>query len=521
MNKPIAGVAAANATTGRRSLNLIFAGLFVVAALGEAALWAAGFYSVSLDDSTRVLLSDHLTLETMVLPFIWPPLYKIIIGLALYVHHDLFVTPRVVAMIAGLGQLGALVYLSNALFRDKVTNLITAALGAFFYQRLFMSVSPMSETFYNGLLPLAFAQFAVWLRDERVRDITLASTYLALASALRYEAWFIMLAYGPYLLYLCFIARRLSIRELVINASIIGAFPVFWLIDATLTYGSPAALLVTRWQATANGATLVKFILASHVYNLAHDIMISPLLFGVYALFQRARRDMVFRQWTIAVGVSLLAITAVTLATMSIDTGFTWRLAGAFSVMLIPFCARFIVDQVAKVRGEWRTVALVAMTSAFMFLFAVKSVRLLNTYLETPMFHRDDLDAGRRLGALLAASDKNALVEERDDYHFLNVFVASNVPERLVGTAGDDPNQVALYVGAPDHFRVHDPEMYALYVAQKFDLDHGGDAALLAKNRIGYLVVRAPEAIAGLNSNPRMHKLETFGMWTLYAYDGA
>lgn len=56
-------------------------------------------------------MSADLTLARAVEPLIWPPFYKIFVGAALKIYDDLFLTPRILTQIAGLLNLGALVFL--------------------------------------------------------------------------------------------------------------------------------------------------------------------------------------------------------------------------------------------------------------------------------------------------------------------------------------------------------------------------------------------------------------------------
>ena len=74
-------------------------GLALVVQLG---LYRLGFYRVTADESARSLLALRLSWHNVLDPWVWPPFYKIFVGLFLKVHSDVFIVPRILVGIAGL-----------------------------------------------------------------------------------------------------------------------------------------------------------------------------------------------------------------------------------------------------------------------------------------------------------------------------------------------------------------------------------------------------------------------------------
>jgi hypothetical protein len=90
-------------------------GLALVVQLG---LYKLGFYRVTADESARSLMALRLSWHNALDPWIWPPFYKIFVGLFLKLHDDVFIVPRVLVGIAGLVLLLAMLRLAGALFAD-------------------------------------------------------------------------------------------------------------------------------------------------------------------------------------------------------------------------------------------------------------------------------------------------------------------------------------------------------------------------------------------------------------------
>jgi len=101
-------------------------GLALVVQLG---LYKLGFYRVTADESSRSLLALRLSWHNALDPWVWPPFYKIFVGLFLKLHGDVFIVPRILVGITGLALLLILLQLADALFSDRKVSLITTLLA--------------------------------------------------------------------------------------------------------------------------------------------------------------------------------------------------------------------------------------------------------------------------------------------------------------------------------------------------------------------------------------------------------
>ena len=96
-------------------------------------------------------------------------------------------------------------------------------------------------------------------------------------------------------------------------------------------------------------------------------------------------------------------------------------------------------------------------------------------------------------------------------------MTGSTVPERFVLTAAADPLEVANYLPLrAAYYRENDAAIIDKYLADHFDLEHGGCAAAFAKSDIKLVLARTPRFVRGLDSSPLVERLRSFGSWVLY-----
>ncbi len=491
---------------------------FVIAILIAAALIVqigvalTGFFSVSADESARSLLSDNLTLQTAVDPFIWPPLPKIVFGLGLHIYDNLFLTPRIIAQVFGLAMLGALAHLADQLFRRRAVTIVTVGLSVFLSHRVIFAVAPMSEVFYNPLMVMAFASFVQVCQSYRRKNILLTGLFLALAAMARYEAWFISVAFGLFLMWHCFYYRTISFYTLFLTGVVVSAFPLFWLVDALLSDGGLGALFVTIEQAEAKGATWITMLRNSHIAAFLIDWLRTPMVLAMIPLATMLVNRHSLRIWIIAVIVSLALVTIVTFVAGSVAYAAPWRLGGVWTLIMLPFFSYWIVSLSDKAIAPIRGLVLACATLIGMITVALPTADLVLSNKYRPSFSRADLDVGRFAGNWLVDHSGSVLVEA-ESYAFLNVLVASNEPERMVLNTGDDVQLVSMYIGRADYWRDTDPVIYDTYVAPKYRLAIGGDAKRLEARNIGLILVQSRDYTEAIIARGVYVEIARFGKW--------
>lgn len=517
-----------NGTAGRATI-LWISGAAVLAVLLQASLFSTGLYRLTADESARSLLAAQLRWDNAITPFIWPPFYKVAVGLLLQVHHDLFLTPRVVVSVCGVLTLLALTRLAHVLFRHETVTVLTALLAAFAPQRLILSVVPLSDIFFSLFVASAAGLLLQWLRTERLRHLLLGSLCLMLAETVRYEASFIAALLGLALLDRWLRQKTLPFAALVAASILLFAFPVLWSLHSYMTYGSTEMLAVTqtqfiaafgpdRWRAT--NSTLVW-------PYLALDLVWDPVtLLGLGLAVGLTRQDAVLRLWLLVFGGAAVLISVVMAMTFSIPMAAPFRISGAWSLLLLPFAALLIVRTASILTARWptslaRTLALPALLAAGLLGPLARDAKLTRQGLYDWTTHtlRQEREAARAAIAALGTPPRGrVLVEATTNLDYLDIMAMSGRPELFVlDSLAPDPVEAGLYVPSSPAVRSPtDPDLAARFLTDRFDLMNGGSAPMLARHAIRAVLVRSARTRAVLSAAPSYEMLAAFPNWTLF-----
>lgn len=492
--------------------------LVVAAALAlQWALFGFGFYRVAADESARSLIAQHLSWGNALEPYIWPPFYKLFVGVALKVWDDVFLVPRILSSLAGLLSILALARLAHLLFGDRRATLLTAVLAVAFPHRLVFSVAPMSDI-YGYLFLLAAAGCALaWLRRGSTAELMLACACLFGAETVRFEAGFFALALFLLVLHRWLLRRELGFLPVAAAAAILFGFPLFWIADSLFWYGSLDNLAITGKQYTANfGTSRVQAMYLSPLgRNLALDIVWNPLMLaGLAMLASTVQRDTAARAWALAFGAPLLLITAAMVATLSLPMAAPWRTTGTWALLLLPFEAAAILRAVGWFADRRaRGLAAAALLAAALLPPAVRSGVYVREGMTDPQTHgpraerEAGLDAVRRLDR---AGGGTVLVDSFRNLDFLDVLAGSGEPDRFVLSHGSDPLAVA-----------NDLPLGGVLPPDRFDLANGAVRAATAPEDVRVLLVRTPRFVAALDAAPgRWQRVGEFGAWVEYRRAG-
>lgn len=493
--------------------------LIVVAALiFQFSLYGLGFYHVSADESARAIIAHRLTSANALEPLIWPPFYKIFVGLGLKVYGDIFILPRVLVSIAGVMTLVALVHLADLLFKDRWVNVGAAALAVFAHHRLVLSVAPMSDIFYFMFIIASSAFVLKWLEDGRRSSLLLASLCLFFAATDRYEASFFIAGLMLFLAYRLIITHDLDVVTVFMASAILMFFPLFWVVDSFIWYGSLQNIgHASEMTIAVFGPDRLRAVQAAALTRFAHDLAWNPLLLaGLAALIWRARHDGAARLWTLIYFAPLVVLSIVMVATMSFPMAAPWRISGVWTLLLTPFTSFALMRVVSCFwDGRRQRYAFAAALLVASAPFAVRSGQIMVPWVSS---NRASREAGLYLKQQLARLDHGkVLIDSVDNYAFLDVLVGSNAPEAFVLNAGDDPVEVADHAPMAGAYRRDNITlMIDLYQSDRFALDRGGSALNFTTNDIRFVLARNPRYIDGLDVSPLVERVRRFGDWALY-----
>ena len=488
-------------------------GLVFAAALGlQLGLFGIGFHRVAYDESARALMALDLSWANALEPFIWPPFYKLFVGAFLKLWGDVFLVPRLLAGLVGLLCILALVRLSDLLFQDRRVNLLTAALAVAFPHRLVFSVVPLSDIYAYVFLIAAAGCVLAWLRRGSVPQLLLGCACVFGAETVRFEAGSFALALLVLVLHRWLVRRELGFGAATAAATILFAFPAFWVLNSYLWYGSLENLGIVGQHYAANFGTsrLRALYLSPLGRNLALDLLWNPLMLGGLAVLAwTAARDDAVRAWALAFGVPLLLSTAVMVLTLSITMAAPWRTIGIWALLLLPFEALAIVRVADRLgHGRARGVAVAVLLAAALLPPAARSA----VYARDGMLDnrtggwREERAAGLHTVRELARSGSGkALLDSAANLDFLDVLAGSGDPKRFVLSHGTDPQVVA------NAFPLGGPAL-----EDRFGLARGGSAEALAAEDVRLLLVREPRFMAALDAAGRWERARAFGPWVLY-----
>jgi hypothetical protein len=506
-----------------RAYNLIVVSVLGLALGVQLGLYSLGLYRVTADESARSLLALRLSWRNALEPWVWPPFYKVFVGLFLKVHRDVFVVPRVLVGIAGIMLLLAMFQLAAALFADRKISLITMLLAVPIPDRLIFSITPMSEIFFYLLLIGASIFILRWLQSGRRADLFIGSVCLMLASTVRYEACFFAVTLLFYLTGRWLRGHSIRIGLLLGVYMILLSFPLFWIADCYWWYGSFRNLAVTSWQFLAtDGYDYHTAFIRSPVGSFIKNLLWTPMLpLGAAAICWLALKDRVICAWAAIFFAPLPLITAVMIASMSIPSSVPWRTSGTWVLLLLPFTALALARTSELFRqGRSRTVVLAGLLLLALVPPAIHTAQIARRGMLDDGLQdwRREREAGLFIKNELARFDHGrVLIDSTDNLDYLDVMAGSTVPERFVLTSGADPLGVANHMPLrAKYYRDANAEMIQKYFADHFNLDRGGSIEALARNNIKLVLVRTPRFVEGLEGSALLERLRDFGGWVLY-----
>lgn len=488
----------------------------------QLGLYYLGLYRVSADESARSLLALRLSWANALDPWVWPPFYKIVVGLFLKLDNDVFIAPRILVGAAGLLVIPALMGLSNTMFADHKVGLIAGLLAVPIPDRLILSVTPLSDIYFFLLLIVASLFILRWLQTGLQRDLIIGCVCLALASADRYEGCFFAVILLGYVTGRWYWGSGVSLRQLIAVGAILSIFPTFWIADNYLWYGSFSNLADTREQFIAQKPSYYISLAHSSAGSLIYMLARFPMLvLGIAAFWVLVAKDKMIYNWAAIFFLPLFLITTVMLATMSVPMTLPWRTSGVWVFLLLPFTALALVRISEWLwEGRARNWGLAGLTLFTLVPPTIHTARVASASMQDYVTHgwRREREAGLFIRNQLARSeDGKVLIDSTDNYEYLDVMTGSTVPQRFVLTSAADPLEVANSMPLrAKYYRDGDEAMIQKYFADKFALDKGGSVDEIERNDIKLILVRAPDFVQALDGSSTVERLRGFGPWVLY-----
>ncbi len=526
------------AVPGRLPRPMLWAAL-ALALASHLGLLAAGFERLSSDDAGRVLMALSLTAENALEPWIWPPLHRLVLGLALKLHEDAVWVPRLLSITAALGLMAAILRLVARISGGDARVVLAAALLALVTPyRLLLGTVPMADILMLLLLVAGAERVLAWLQEEgaRARALLVGCALVGLATAVRYEAWFVAATLGGTLAWRWWRGQGVPFGALAAAGALLSWFPLFWIADSWIWYGSLDNLAITPEQfkaITGDDAGRLALLLNPLGKPLWQELAWNPATWlGAAMLARLARRDAALRGFAAGFMAALPLMGVTMLATSAVSLAATWRLVGAWSLLLLPFGALALVRSAewaaARLRAPGMAVpgatatTLAALLLPAVALPAARDLRLARAemYNWATGTWRHDAEAGRAAVAELERlGGGRVVVDSLGNLDFLDVMVGSGAPRLFVTSADAPAPAVGLYGPMARHFReTGDTARLEAYLADRFGLAAGGDPAALAARGIRLALVRDAGMRAALGASPEAELVGVWPDWALYRF---
>lgn len=477
-----------------------FAFIFGLAALTAIAIllhlfwFKQGFYSIGWDESGRTLDAFNWITQKSLLNLAtwWLPFYRVVVGTGLIIYPDLFLTPRIICFFFGVFSLWAVCWFAFECFHDKRVVLVTAVIGTFFSVRIVLSLAPLSSIMFILFIITGMASFSRWIFSGNDRDLLLCGVLIAISGTIRYEGWVFSGSIFA-LVFLLKLAGKANIgwNQMGLFFAIIFSPPVLFLFSYILKTNNPLFFIKDgATQYTALSEVFNKNPLVQFFYINTISLNILGILSAVYFFKQNSRLRIVM----IAPLFALLAISGVLFINRTAQSGPTWRMAGVWSMLLLPFTAYLILSPKRFLKNQ-KLGNLLTLGSLLLILFSFTyhTYKIKEDSLQ--FFPESEKLLGYYLNDMLNDDPGVKIVIESYHFYYLNILVSSQHPKSFVLNS------------TPNHPELMNDLVYPIYPV---------DRESLGERNIKYLVFKAELFTEWLDKNPDVEKLNAFGSWSVY-----
>jgi len=379
--------------------------------------WTPGWTALTWDDFTRAALAQQWAAEPFFTPdLVWLPLPFWINGLVFKVVGTGFRSDPL-ALIAVVNTtaivLTALLvgWAACRVFRSIAGGLLAYTAILYSPWGFFTSLSGLAEPLYYLAIAGVVACFVWWKDTGRIAAVVAGSAALFLASAMRYEGWWLAAAWvlviaGPDLLRWW---RGRPDRKLAASLPLLGATlipfaaPAGWMVVNLVRTGNPLffATESARYFLSAYGNDLFDSIPERLTYYPLSLLRSAPLLLAVIAWAAwRYRTHPKVRGLSVLIGVAFGLFFGSSLISPAVGA-FNERFMFAFVVALAPLVGG-LPGSLSTVQGSLRRRAVLAV--GLLVTVAVTSYRVVDRPIEWT--HPPDLLAlGSALGEVAIPSD--------------------------------------------------------------------------------------------------------------------
>lgn len=408
-------------------------GILIVSILliiSQVILFSKGFYSLSADDAGHTLeafkwyAGDHSIFS------IWLPFQKLLYGIIFSIYYDLFWVPRIISAFFGLLTLLSLIFMTYELFRNKIISILAGLLGAIFPSLVIFSILPMPEIYFFFFIISSIAFYLYWKRTKNSLSLFSSVIFLSICTTIRYEAW--IFAFFIFLLIIIEIYAAdeiLSVKyiKMIGIFLLIFAFPIYWIYLSYHTTGEATSFLHSVSERYSKGGELTE--IKNNVLFTFFSMNIASLnIIGILTLLFYYKKKPGVKEYTHIFLLTILSIGLITFITKAMPTHHFWRLASIWSIMLIPFTAKwlylFLSDEKLYLKYNF---------ILFIILIILSFNSQTSSYTKSSALTKEDIGIGNYINNFLKFNNENSKIYiERNGWEFTSILITSQEPDRFL-----------------------------------------------------------------------------------------
>jgi len=302
-----------------------------------------GVISLSPDDHSRVMHAAGWARAPLILGSsdVWLPGHAQILGLALLLHEDLLVTPRVVTLVLSSITLLWVYLIGRQLFNKWVASL-SVLLAGLLPPVMHVALTPLSETLYFAYIFGFLFLFIRWLDRGQDRWLLLSAVFLALSTTTRYEGWLTAAVFGLYLVHHSIVEFRRKKLLPWFEVSMLGlvsAFPFAWIIKSYLAHADALHVVQKTFPGMQERTGLLTSLSPKLGYIellLESGALICAVAFVGILLLHPLPKIM---RWHVALSLGPLLLLTFFMKSPELWAAYKPRYVAQYLISVTPFCA--------------------------------------------------------------------------------------------------------------------------------------------------------------------------------------
>ena len=399
----------------------------------EYNLLSKGFFALSADESGHTLEAHEWYKGESQLFSIWLPFHKVVNGIALKIHYDLLVTPRIVSGLFGLLTLFSLMFLAYQLFENKVATILTGFLATLFLPITVLSILPLIEIYFFFFTITALGLFIIWIKNEKNIFLWLTTGFLALGTTTRYEAWLFAFLIFVLIAFQLFNSKRMLSQKILVSAVIglvIAAFPLLWFY-LSVAANQNASGFVSSVSGRYNEGEVFAEIKNNVLYQFLIINITSLNIIGIAPLIHLAKINPNVKKYSIIMIGTLISFSVLSFIIKAMPTHNYWRIGMIWSLLLLPFTAYWLhhLIDISK-NSPINKYAFIIFFFILIYFFNSQTAK----YSSVSYLTWDDINVGKFLNKISVGEYSKIYVmkDGTDKWKFANIMVASQRPELFV-----------------------------------------------------------------------------------------